>query len=114
MTSDAEPDKRYSPAKFIGTEKRNITGNPEKMYISISYIERQNLNMRMSMRRFTRLTNAFSKKIENLEHAIALHFMYYNFAWPHQALANPYPRTTAMAAGISNHILTIEELVVLV
>ena len=67
--------------------------------------------MRMSMRRFTRLTNAFSKKIENLEYAVALHFMHYNFARPHKTLANPYPRTPAMAAGISDHIWTIEEIV---
>jgi len=63
------------------------------------------------MRRFTRLTNAFSKKVENLEHTVALHFMYYNFARPHKTLANPYPRTPAMAAGVSNHIWTIEEIV---
>ena len=67
--------------------------------------------MRISMRRFTRLTNAFSKKIENLEHAVALHFMYYNFARPHKTLANPYPRTPAMAAGVSNHIWAVEEIV---
>jgi len=70
--------------------------------------------MRMGMRRFTRLTNAFSKKLENLEHAIALHFMYYNFARPHKTLANPYPRTPAMAAGVSDHIWTIEEIVELI
>ena len=63
------------------------------------------------MRRFTRLTNAFSKKIENLEYAVALHFMYYNFARPHKTLANPYPRTPAMAAGICSHIWTVEEIV---
>ena len=67
--------------------------------------------MRMSMRRFTRLTNGFSKKIENLTHAVSLHFMYYNFARPHKTLANPYPRTPAMAAGVSDHIWTIEEIV---
>jgi len=66
------------------------------------------------MRRFTRLTNAFSKKIENLEHAVALHFMYYNFARPYKTLANPYPRTPAMAAGVSNHIWTVEEIVRLI
>jgi len=65
----------------------------------------------MSMRRFTRLTNAFSKKIENLEHAVALHFMYYNFARPHKTLSNPYPRTPAMAAGITNRIWTIGDIV---
>jgi hypothetical protein len=68
----------------------------------------------MSLRRFTRLTNAFSKKLEFLEYSVALHFMYYNFAKPHKTLANPYPRTPAMAAGIANHIWTIEEIVALV
>ena len=73
--------------------------------------ERQNFTMRMSMRRFTRLTNAFSKKIENLEYAVALHFMYYHFTRPHKTLANPYTRTPAMAAGLSKCIWTIEEIV---
>jgi len=86
-------------------------GNPDSKAISTSFVERQNLTMRMSMRRFTRLTNGFSKKIENLEHAVALHFMYYNFARPHKTLANPYPRTPAMAAGINDHIWTVEEIV---
>ena len=87
-----------------------MSSSPE----SETCVERQNLTMRMSMRRFTRLTNAFSKKIENLEYAVALHFMYYNFARPHKTLANPYPRTPVMAAGIANHIWTIEEIVRLV
>ena len=82
--------------------------------VSTSYIERQNLTMRMNMRRFTRLTNGFSKKIENLEYAVALHFMYYNFARPHKTLTSPYPKTPAMAAGISNHVWTIEEIIRLV
>jgi len=105
---------RYSPAKCVGAEPHTIQGYPDPDKISTSYAERQNLTMRMSMRRFTRLTNAFSKKIENLELTVALHFMYYNFARPHQTLANPYPRTPAMAAGISDHIWTIEEIVKLV
>ena len=67
--------------------------------------------MRMSMRRFTRLTNAFSKKVENLEHTVALHFMYYNFARPHKTLSNPYPTTPVMAAGVTNRIWTIEDIV---
>ena len=109
----AEPEKetRYSPAKCIAAEPHIIQGNPDPTKISTSYAERQNLTMRMSMRRFTRLTNAFSKKIENLEHAVALHFMYYNFARPHKTLANPYPRTPAMAANISDHIWTVDEIV---
>ena len=82
--------------------------------VSTSYIERQNLTMRMSMRRFTRLTNGFSKKIENHMFALALYFMHYNFARPHKTLANPYHRTPAMAMGLTNHIWTIEEIVKLV
>lgn len=108
---ELESEKRYSPAKCIATDPHIIQGNPDKTKISTSYVERQNLTMRMSMRRFTRLTNAFSKKIENLEYAIALHFMYYNFARPHRTLANPYPRTPAMTSGIANHIWTIKEIV---
>jgi len=111
---EPEQEKRYSPAKCIGAEKRIIQGNPDNKAISTSFVERQNLTMRMSMRRFTRLTNAFSKKIENLEYAVALHFMYYNFARPHKTLANPYPRTPAMAAGISNHIWAVDEIAKLI
>jgi hypothetical protein len=72
---DPEKEKRYSPDKCIGADRIPITGNPNAAYISTSYVERQNLTMRMSMRRFTRLTNAFSKKVENLAYAVALHFM---------------------------------------
>jgi len=108
---DIEGEKRYSPAKCIGAERMIIQGNPDKEAISTSYVERQNLTMRMNMRRFTRLTNAFSKKLENHTLALALYFMHYNFARPHKTLANPYPRTPAMAAGISDHIWTIEEIV---
>ena len=103
--------RRYSPAECIGTETRVIQGDPDKAHVSTSYVERQNLTMRMSMRRFTRLTNAFSKKIENHMHAISLHFMYYNFARPHQSLKNPYLRTPAMAAGVTDHIWMVEEIV---
>ena len=111
---EIDTETRYSPAKCMGTDKRIVQGSPDSRLISTSYSERQNLTMRMSMRRFTRLTNAFSKKIENLEHAVALHFMYYNFARPHQSLASPYPTTPAMAAGVSDHIWSIEEIVSLV
>jgi len=110
---EPEREARYSPAKCIAAEPRRIQGSPDPAKISTSYIERQNLTMRMSMRRFTRLTNGFSKKIQNLEYAVALHYMYYNFARPHKTLANPYPRTPAMVAGVSNHIWTIEEIVML-
>jgi IS1 family transposase len=108
---EPESETRYSPAKCIGTDLRIIQGKPDPRVISTSYAERQNLTMRMSMRRFTRLTNAFSKKIENLEHAVALHFMYYNFARPHKTLAKPYPTTPAMAAGVSERIWTIEDII---
>ena len=109
----AEQDKfgHYSPPKCTSTETKRVNGSPDMKEVSTSYIERQNLTMRMSMRRFTRLTNAFSKKIENLEYAVGLHFMYYNFARPHKTLTNPYPRTPAMAVGLSNHVWTIEEIV---
>lgn len=97
---------RYSPAVCTGAKKTPMIGNPDKAHISTSYVERQNLNMRMSMRRFTRLTNAFSKKIENHEHAIALHFMYYNFGRIHKTLRV----TPAMAAGVSDHVWSLEEI----
>jgi IS1 family transposase len=108
---DPEPERRYSPAKCLGADKRIVVGNPDTSKISTSYVERQNLTMRMSMRRFTRLTNAFSKRLENHVLALSLYFMYYNFARPHKTLANPYPRTPAMAAGITNRIWTIEDIV---
>ncbi len=111
---EPETEKRYSPAKCLGAEKHMVQGNPDASKISTSYVERQNLTMRMSMRRFTRLTNAFSKKVENHVLALALYFMHYNFARPHKSLANPYPRTPAMATGISNHIWTIEEIASLI
>ncbi|SRR5258708_3350762 len=109
-----QPDgeKRYSPAECIATEKLVIQGNPVKENVSTSYVERQNLTMRMSMRRFTRLTNGFSKKVENLEAAIALHFMYYNFCRPHKTLnlKKNLGITPAMAAGITNRAWKIEDI----
>ena len=111
---EPENEKRYSPSECIGAEKRVIKGNPDKSKVSTSFVERQNLTMRMSMRRFTRLTNGFSKKIENHKYAVALYFMHYNFVRPHKTLAYPYPRTPAMAAGLTDHIWTIEEIVKLV
>ena len=101
---------RYSPPECIGCKQEIITGNPDKKHISTSYAERQNLTMRMSMRRFTRLTNAFSKKVENLAHAVSLHFMYYNFARIHKTLRV----TPAMEAGISDHVWNLEEIACLV
>ncbi len=98
--------KKYSPSKFSGVRKTRINGSPDKKHISTSFVERQNLTMRMSMRRFTRLTNGFSKKIENHVHAISLHFMYYNFGRIHQSLRV----TPAMEAGISDHVWSLEEI----
>ncbi len=96
-----------------GHARKSRLGYPDPTRISTSYVERQNLTMRMSMRRFTRLTNAFSKKVENHAAAVAIHFMHYNFARPHKTLANPYPRTPAMAAGVADHIWTLREIVAL-
>jgi hypothetical protein len=87
-----------------------ITGTPDPEHVSTSYVERSNLTMRMSMRRSTRLTDGFSKKIENHAAAIALHFQHYKFARPHKSLRNPYPRTPAMAAGVSDHIWTLTKI----
>lgn len=112
--NDPEAEKRYSPAKCTGIEIKPIVGNPDPAHISTSYVERQNLTMRMGMRRFTRLTNAFSKKVENLEHAISLHFMHYNFARPHKTLSKSAPSTPAMAAGVADHIWSIREIVALI
>jgi IS1 family transposase len=102
---DAGP-ARYSPPPIMETITRIIQGTPDEGHISTSYVERQNLTMRMQMRRFTRLTNAFSKKLENLKAACALHFAHYNFCRVHQTLRV----TPAMAAGIANQIWPIERL----
>jgi IS1 family transposase len=102
-----ERETRYSPVECIGTQTQRIMGQPDEAHISTSYIERQNLTMRMAMRRFTRLTNAFSKKVENLQHAVSLHFMHYNFARIHTTLRV----TPAIEAGISHHVWTLQEIV---
>lgn len=104
--TDQKNERRYTPVECTGIEKRIISGKPDEDHISTSYVERQNLTMRMSMRRFTRLTNAFSKKIENHECAVALHFMHYNFARVHKTLRV----TPAMEAGITDHVWKIEEI----
>jgi len=104
------PERKYSPSNFCGTQVKVVTGDPDPKHISTSYAERANLTMRMSMRRFTRLTNGFSKKVENLAHAVALHMMYYNFCRIHQSLRI----TPAMAAGVSDHVWELEELVALI
>jgi IS1 family transposase len=101
---------RYSPAQCMGARKTVITGKPDHAHVSTSHTERQNLSMRMGMRRFTRLTNAFSKKIENHEHMIAIYFMHYNFCRIHKTLRV----TPAMEAGISDHVWDIEEIVALI
>ena len=106
---DNGPDARYSPAQCMGARKVMVDGNPEYSHVSISIVERQNLTMRMSMRRFTRLSNGFSNKLENLEHAVALHFMYYNFCRIHQTLKV----TPAMEAGITNHVWEVEDIIYL-
>src|SRR6266540_3542389 len=111
-----EIDRGYSPPVCVGAEKHWIMGKPDKAAVSTSYVERSNLTMRMQMRRFTRLTNAFSKKAENHAHAVALHFVHYNFCRPHQTLtkaARGVYRTPAMAAGLTDHVWKIEDLVAL-
>lgn len=105
-----EPERQYSPARCIGCDMKAVSGNPDPKHVSTSFVERQNLTMRMSIRRFTRLTNAFSKKLENHIAAIALYFMYYNFCRVHQTLRV----TPAMEAGLSDHIWTLDELMGLI
>lgn len=102
-----ETETRYSPAKCIGCESKVVSGTPDPRHISTSYVERNNLTMRMHMRRFTRLTNGFSKKLDNHAYAVALHFMYCNFVRIHSTLRV----TPAMEAGISDHVWSMEELV---
>jgi IS1 family transposase len=106
--TDAEM-RRYSPAQCIGADMKVVTGNPDPKHVSTSFVERQNLTMRMSMRRFTRLTNGFSKKIENHIHAVAIHFIHYNFARIHKTLRI----TPAMAAGLTDHVWSLEEIALL-
>lgn len=105
--ADPQAERRYSPAKCIGAERRRISGNPDPNYISTSYAERQNLTMRMHMRRFTRLTNAFSKKLENHAFSVALHQMFYNFVRIHQTLKV----TPAMAAGVTDKLWEVSDIV---
>jgi hypothetical protein len=101
---------RYSPAECIGAKPHTVTGRPDKAHISTSYVERANLSMRMGMRRFTRLTNGFSKKGENHVHALAIYFQHYNFCRVHQTLRV----TPAMAAGISKTLWTMEDVVAMI
>ena len=102
-------DNRYSPPRCIGVRRRRIKGKPDRKLVSTSFVERQNMTLRMQNRRFTRLTNAFSKKIENHRYALAIHFMHYNFCRIHQTLRV----TPAMEAGIAKHVWSCEELAAL-
>jgi IS1 family transposase len=102
-----QPDTRYSPARCIGIRTGVLSGSPDPQHISTSYVERQNLNLRMGVRRFTRLTNAFSKKFENHCHMVAIYHAYYNFCRVHQTLRV----TPAMEAGLTDHVWSLEELV---
>lgn len=103
----SEQEKRYSPGVFIGAKRTPMVGNPDPDHISTSFAERHNLTMRMSMRRFTRLTNAFSKKVENHVHALSIYFMHYNFVRIHQA----HRVTPAMAAGVTNRLFELSDIV---
>lgn len=102
-----EVQKRYSPPVCVGAKRKEITGRPDQGHVSTSYVERQNLNIRMGNRRFTRLTNAFSKKVENHVHAMAIYFMHYNFVRIHQTTRV----TPAMAAGVSKTLMSVADLV---
>src|SRR5256885_2391669 len=111
-----ETDRGYSPPRCVGAQKHWVMGRPDENHVSTSYVERQNLTIRMQMRRFTRLTNAFSKKLENHAHAVALHFVHYNFCRPHQTLtkrARGIYRTPAMAAGLTDRVWTVADIVAL-
>jgi hypothetical protein len=109
--ADQTPDEtRYSPARVIGCRAVDITGKPERKHVSTSYVERQNLTMRMGMRRFTRLTNGFSKKLEHHIAAISLHFMYYNFVRIHQTVKV----TPAMAAGVNSRLWEMSDVVAMI
>ena len=114
--SDRGAGSRYSPPVCVGADKTRVMGNPVLEDVSTSHVERQNLTIRMQMRRFTRLTNAFSKKVENHAHAVALHFVHYNFCRVHQTLtkaAAGIHQTPAMAAGLTDHVWTVRDIVAL-
>jgi hypothetical protein len=103
----AEAQTRYSPPVCVGAKRKEVTGRPDQKHISTSYVERQNLNIRMGNRRFTRLTNAFSKKVENHVHALSIYFMHYNFVRIHQTTRV----SPAMAAGVSDKLWSLEDIV---
>src|SRR5581483_2155614 len=106
-SGSSETEMRYSPATCIGCRTATIAGNPNPKHISTLLVERQNLNMSMGMRRFTRLANAFSKKLQNHAHAVAIYFMYYNFCRVHQSLHV----TPAMESGLTDHVWSIEKMI---
>ena len=108
-SSDGAVDTKYSPAQCVDCQSVAITGRPDPKHVSTSFVERQNLTMRMNMRRFTRLTNGFSKKVENHAAAVALHYMHYNFCRVHKTLRV----TPAMEAGIADHVWGVEEIAAL-
>lgn len=108
--TSGKPERRYSPAVCLEAIPQRINGDPDPEKISTSYVERLNLTTRMSVRRYTRLTNAFSKKLENLAAAVSLHFFHYNFIRPHKSLNG---QTPTMAAGVSDHRWTLDELITL-
>ena len=105
----SQEETRYSPAICTSCERKRVMGNPDSSHISTSFVERQNLTMRMGMRRFTRLTNAFPKKVENHAYMVALYYMHYNFYRIHKTLRV----TPAMEAGVSDHVWSIEEIAAL-
>jgi len=107
MYESSQEETRYSPAVCVSCERKAVTGNPDPAHISTSYVERQNLTMRMGMRRYTRLTNAFSKKVENHAYQVALHFMHYNFVRIHKTLRV----TPAQEAGVTDRLWTVEDIV---
>ena len=109
VVPDTSPQRRYSPAQCVGVSSDVISGEPDKKHVSTSYVERSNLTLRMGCRRFTRLTNAFSKKIANHTHAVSLHMMFYNFGRIHKTLRV----TPAMQAGITDHVWSLEEIATL-
>jgi hypothetical protein len=108
--ADPQAEKRYSPAKFVSARKTKISGDPDLKHVSTSFAERQNLTMRMHMRRFTRLTNGFSKKLENLAYQVTLHQMFYNFVRVHKTLRI----TPAMAAGVTTRLWEIGDVVAVI
>lgn len=115
LEQGVDSSRRYSPPVVTGCEKIRVIGNPDPALVSTSYVERQNLTMRMQLRRFTRLTNAHSKKAENHAHAISLHFMHYNYCRPHATLTKEagVKTTPAMAAGLTDRVWTVEDVLAL-